>query len=390
MRKPLLFAAGTLALLAGLSTAHAQSCEIKVGAMGPMSGGAAQWGLAILGATELAAAEANADGGLKVGDKKCKVTVVPFDSKYTADGAAAGSNALAAEGIHVIVGPVGSPEATGIKPVSARNDQITWNAAFARNAIEPKFPLAFHINPAPVLWADPLIKFAMKHFPMKTVALVAPNDQGGTDIVAVDAAAYKANGIATREEYYQRGTTNFAPIVTRILAGHPDVVDTASSPPGDAGVIVKQLRLAGFTGPIGRLGGAGTEEILRVSGGVEVLKDFYWYETVAIEDPKVKEIDALYKKLLGKDPVGGTSMWGDLPAARMTLKAISAAGTADDAGKVAAAMRALPVEDPNMGKGFWTGKKTYGLAQELHFPWGAGLIENGKLVGVTRMEAAPE
>ena len=48
MRKPLLFAAGTLALLAGLSTAHAQSCEIKVGAMGPMSGGAAQWGLAIL------------------------------------------------------------------------------------------------------------------------------------------------------------------------------------------------------------------------------------------------------------------------------------------------------------------------------------------------------
>jgi branched-chain amino acid transport system substrate-binding protein len=390
MRKPLLSAACGLALLAGATAAHAQSCEIKVGAMGPMSGGAAQWGLAMLSAAEMAAAEANADGGLKVGDKKCKVTVVPFDSKYTADGAAAGSNALAAEGIHVIIGPVGSPEATGIKPVSTRNDQITWNAAFAKNALETKFPLAFHVNPAPVLWADPLIKFALKTFPMKKVALVAPNDQGGTDIVSVDSAAYKANGIETQEEYYQRGTTNFAPIVTRLLAGHPDVVDTASSPPGDAGVIVKQLRLAGFNGPIGRLGGAGTEEILRVSGGMEVLKDFYWYETVAIEDPKVREIDAQFKKLLGKDPVGGTSMWGDLPAARMTLKAISAAGTADDAGKVAAAMRALPVEDPNMGKGYWTGKKAYGLAQELHFPWGAGLIKDGKLVGVTRMEAAPE
>ena len=390
MRKPLLSAACGLALLAGATAAHAQSCEIKVGAMGPMSGGAAQWGLAMLSAAEMAAAEANADGGLKVGDKKCKVTVVPFDSKYTADGAAAGSNALAAEGIHVIIGPVGSPEATGIKPVSARNDQITWNAAFAKNALETKFPLEFHVNPAPVLWADPLIKFALKTFPMKKVALVAPNDQGGTDIVSVDSAAYKANGIETQEEYYQRGTTNFAPIVTRLLAGHPDVVDTASSPPGDAGVIVKQLRLAGFNGPIGRLGGAGTEEILRVSGGMEVLKDFYWYETVAIEDPKVREIDAQFKKLLGKDPVGGTSMWGDLPAARMTLKAISAAGTADDAGKVAAAMRALPVEDPNMGKGYWTGKKAYGLAQELHFPWGAGLIKDGKLVGVTRMEAAPE
>ena len=28
-------------------------------------------------------------------------------------------------------GPVGSPEATGIKPVAARNEQLSWNAAYA-------------------------------------------------------------------------------------------------------------------------------------------------------------------------------------------------------------------------------------------------------------------
>jgi branched-chain amino acid transport system substrate-binding protein len=247
----------------------------------------------------------------------------------------------------------------------------------------------FHIAPGPAIWADAVIKRAMQSFPMKSVALIAPNDQGGTDIASVDAEAYKANGVTTTEEYYQRGTTNFAPIVTRVLAGKPDVIDTASSPPGDAGVIIKQLRLAGFTGAIGRLGGPGTDEILRVAGGIDVVKDFYWFETVPTDDPKVRAIDAEYKKYFGKDPIGGTAVWADLPAARMTLKAVSIAGT-DNAKAVAAALRTLPVDDPNIGKGYWTGKKQYGIAQELSFPFGIGIIKDGKSLGVARQDAKPD
>jgi len=371
------------------ASALAQSCEMKLGAMGPMSGGAAQWGLAMNSAAELAAAEVNQEGGVKIGGKTCKVIVVPYDSKYTADGAAAGSNAFAAQDIHLIIGPVGSPEATGIKPVAARNEQVAWNAAYAKNALEPKYPLMFHISPGPGIWADAVIKKAKTVFPMKTVALIAPNDQGGTDIADVDADAYKANDVTATKEYYQRGTTNFAPIVTRVLASSPDVVDTASSPPGDAGVIIKQLRLAGFNGPVGRLGGPGTDEILRVAGGIDVVRNFYWFETIPTEDPKIRDIDAEYRKLLGKDPVGGTSFWADLPAARLTLKAVSAAGT-DDAKAVAAALRKLPVDDPNIGKGYWTGQKQYGIAQELSFPFGIGIIKDGKNQGVARQDAVSQ
>jgi branched-chain amino acid transport system substrate-binding protein len=377
------------ALSALPATAFAQSCEMKLGAMGPMSGGAAQWGLAMNSAAELAAAEVNEEGGVKIGGKTCKVVVVPYDSKYTADGAAAGSNAFAAQDIHLIIGPVGSPEATGIKPVAARNEQVAWNAAYAKNSLEPKYPLMFHIAPGPAVWADAVIKKAKAVFPMKTVALIAPNDQGGTDIADVDADAYKANDITATKEYYQRGTTNFAPIVTRVLASNPDVVDTASSPPGDAGVIIKQLRLAGFNGPVGRLGGPGTDEILRVAGGIDVVKNFYWFETVPTGDPKVRDIDAEYKKLLGKDPIGGTAVWADLPAARMTLKAVSAAGT-DDAKAVAAALRKLPVDDPNIGKGYWTGQKQYGIGQELSFPFGIGIIKDGKNESVARQDAVAQ
>jgi len=376
----------TVFALASMGAAQAQDCEAKVGAMGPMSGGAAQWGLAMAGAAELAAAEVNAAGGVMIDGKKCKIVVVSYDSKYTADGAAAGANALASQGIKIIIGPVGSPEATGIKPVAARNEQLSWNAAYAKNALDPKFPLVFHIAPGPATWSDAMVKNALKHFPqIKSVALVAPNDQGGTDIASVDAVAYRNNGIKATEEYYQRGTTNFAPIITRLLATNPDAVDTASSPPGDAGVIVKQLRLAGFKGPIGRLGGPGTEEILRVAGGMDVLKDFYWFETVAVT-PEMREIDNIYRKLLGKEPVGGTALWGDLPAARMTMKAIANAGTVSDANKVAAELRKLPVDDPNMGKGVWAGQKQYGINQELFFAFGVGIIKDGKELDITRVE----
>ena len=93
-----------------------------------------------------------------------------------------------------------------------------------------------------------------------------------------------------------------------------------------------------------------------------------------------------YKKLLGKDQTFGSSLWVDLPAARMTLQAISAAGTIDDVQKVAEALRKLPVDDPNMGKGVWSGQKQFGIAQELMFPFGIGIIKDGKDLGVTTIE----
>ena len=73
---------------------------------------------------------------------------------------------------------------------------------------------------------------------------------------------------------------------------------------------------------------------------------------------------------------------------RLVVKAISKAGTASDTTKVAAALRALPVEDPNLGKGLWVGQEFFGINQELSFPFGIGLIVDGKKQPYLRVEAA--
>jgi len=73
-------AAAVMAALAA-SPAAAQDCEVKIGAAGPMAGAAAAWGLAEKAGTEFQAALVNEEGGLQVGDKKCKVSVFTFDSQ---------------------------------------------------------------------------------------------------------------------------------------------------------------------------------------------------------------------------------------------------------------------------------------------------------------------
>ncbi|MDR5784625.1 ABC transporter substrate-binding protein [Caballeronia sp. LZ065] len=371
---------------AGLSGSVA-ACEVKIGAVGPLSGPAAQWGQAIKGAADFVAAEANEAGGLQVGNEKCKVTVLAVDGKYSAEGAAAAGNNLVSEGVKFVLGPIGSPEVTGIKPIAARNNLLMMSDSFAKNAIGPQWPTVFHLGPGPSAWADPIIKVAKAKFNLTSVLMIGPNDQAGTDVADVAGKVYEKNGIKVGLEYYQRGTTNFAPVVTRILRAKPDAVDVASCPPGDAGTVIKQLRQAGFTGAIGRLGGPGTDEIMRATGGPEVIGDFYWYEPIFIDD-KIREMGTRYKTLLKADPPSNNFFYQFSAGARMVLKAITAAGTATDTAKVAAALRAMPVDDPNLGKGLWIGQEFFGINQELSLPYGVGLIVKGKVQPVQRMAAA--
>ena len=377
--------AGAAAILATAGPARA-ACELKLGIVGGLSGATAQWGLALKAGVEFIATQANQAGGLPVGSEKCQVTTLAIDDKASAEGAAAAANQLVSQGVRFIIGPVVAPAATGIKPIAARNNLLVFLDSYAKNAIGPQYPLAFHEGPGPSVWADPIVKAAKARFNIKSVVVVAPNDQGGTDIASVDVEVYKKNGIEASDEYYQRGTQNFAAIVTRILSRNPDAVDTSSSAPSDAGVIVKQLREAGFKGPIGRLGGAATDEILRIVGGPAVLKDFYWFENIPTDDPKVKAIYPDFKKVMGTDAPENTNMILWSAATSMLLTAITQAGTITDTKKVGEALRALPVQDHYLGNGHWSGQRFFGINQEMTLPFGIGMMVDGKLLPVERVD----
>lgn len=369
----LLIAAGC----GGSSQDSGSGCTLTLGATGPLTGPSAAWGIAEKQAAKMAAWEVNQDGGLKIGDQTCHVTVESYNDKYTSNGAASAMNKFASDGIKFVIGPMGSPEVTGAKPVAARHGMLLMSDSFARDAIGPKWPLVFHNGPGPGVWAKPIIAEAKKEFSIKSAVTVAPDDQGGKDIAEVDAKAYSELGIDVQKKvYYARGTSDFAPIVTRALSSDPGVVDLASSPPGDAGVLVKQLRQAGFDGPIAHLGGPGTAQIAKVAGGYDVLGDFYDYQPYNPTDAKVKKFEKQVKKALGHEAEPNTTLW--TPGARLVLKAISKAGTMDDTKAVAKALRKMPLNDPVLGNGVWTGKEEFGINQEVSYPFYIELFQKGK------------
>src|SRR6476661_5918237 len=72
--------------------AQAQTCEVKVGAAGPLTGGAAAFGTALKAAVDFVAAQYNSTGGLPMGTVKCHIKVLPFDTQASTATAAAASN----------------------------------------------------------------------------------------------------------------------------------------------------------------------------------------------------------------------------------------------------------------------------------------------------------
>jgi len=152
-------------------------------------------------------------------------------------------------------GPVGSPELTGFKAVAKRFGQVNFSTSYAKDAIGPDFPLAFHALQAPATCGPILIGMAKERFGFDSAMLIGPNDQGGTDATRALAQMYSDAGVEATEEYYQRGTTNFAAIAARIMNNNPDVIELSTVPPGDQTILIKQLLEAGYEGTVGSLGG---------------------------------------------------------------------------------------------------------------------------------------
>ena len=362
--------------------ASAQTCEVKLGLVGPLSGGAAAWGLAAKAGAELAAANVNEEGGLQMGARKCQVKIFPVDSQYTTAGGAAASNNLAGQNIRAVLGPVTSLEVTGFRPNAKRNGQILFHSAYLANALTPEYPLEFHSIQTPAIWGGLLVKAAVEQFKFKSVVVVAPNDQGGTDGARQLLKQYNDAGIKGTEEYYQRGTTNFAAIVARIMNANPQSIEMSTMPPQDAGIFVKALMEAGYAGALGALGGNGAAPAINALGGVDRFKAFYWLEVSPVDHPGIVKLKADYQRLLKAAPPENPLFPAFAIAAEVQLRGISAAGTDQDAEKIADALRKMTPDSRYMGKSGWRGKAQYGLNQELSYPIGMGMIIDGKKLPV--------
>ena len=260
---------GAAALTLMFAQAGAAQETLKLGISAPMSGAAATWGLGMEWAAEQAAERVNEEGGVTAGGKTYMFEIVAFDNKYSAtEGARNAQTMLNRDGINFIAGSIGTAPVRAMQALTERKGVILFNTAWGKSVKGPKYPNTFTQMNTPFEILSPFYNFIKEEHPdVKTVALISPNDATGQELEPVAVETWKGLGVeALASDWYERGTTEFQPIATKIASLNPDIVDFSAAPPTDAGSILKELEVLGWDGVMVMSAGTSVDSLTSVAG----------------------------------------------------------------------------------------------------------------------------
>jgi branched-chain amino acid transport system substrate-binding protein len=374
------------AMLAAAPTVMAQE-ELKIGAIGSLSGGGTAWGLATQRGAQMAIDEVNAAGGLKVGGKPYKLKLVMVDDQYTATGGrTAAQRLMTLEKVKFILGPVGTPVVLGTIAVTNPGKTLVLSDGYSDAVLKNEAHAAynFRIMDSTTEFARAMIEWLHKTQPqLKSVALIGPDDATGQAVLPQLKTLYEANGFKVYTEMFDRGSQEFTPLLTRMMEQKPDLFDVNANSPGDAGLLVKQARQVGFKGVIWKVGGPSTPEILSVAGSLA--EGFMAYEQFDFSTPAGQKFADAYHKQWSGTINAEAPIWYN--AAKMLMEAIRRAGTVTDVDKVRDAMAGLNGYDAGMfGPVSWGGKGDYGVDHQLELPFVVSQVKDGKIVTLTTIK----
>jgi branched-chain amino acid transport system substrate-binding protein len=371
---------GAAFMVAGATVAPAQE-TLKIGGIGPLSGGGTAWGLAAQRGMEIAIEEINAGGGFKSGGKTYKLELLMYDDQYTgAGGKAAAERLVNQDNVKFIIGPVGSPPALGVISVTNPAKVIALTNGYAPQILknDTKDPYNFRIYPTNIEFGPPLIKWLKDNAPeVKKVAMLAPNDAVGQSVAGALAADYRKQGFEVELELFERGIKEFTPLILRMMAKKVDAFEFDGNSPGDAGLMLKQIRQAGFKGKVIQVGGPGSDEIIEIAG--PAAEGFLSYGVFDWDTPAGKKLRPIYEKKYGKGIIN-QFMPAFYHTVFLLVDAIKRADSIDTT-KVRDALDAMNGFDAGIyGPVKWTGKDSYGVNRQLMFTYYLAEVKGGKLV----------
>ena len=188
------------------------------------------------------------------------------------------------------------------------------------------------------------------------------------------AKLYAAVGLQTWIEMFDRGSQEFTPLMTRMIAQNVDALDLNSNSPGDAGLLLKQARQTGFKGKIWQIGGPSVDEIIQVGG--PLAEGFLSLEVFDPDDSGFQKFIASYHAKWSGIMDGQAPLWNN--AAKMLFEALRRAGSLD-VDKVRDAVEHLDGYTPGLyGPVVWGGMATYGVNHQQLLPFWIAEVKGGR------------
>ncbi len=362
---------------------YAQQKVLNIGCLGPLSGAAAPWGLDVLHGLQMRVEEINAAGGLKVGNDTYKIEVYNYDTKARADEATTVAKKLIfGDKVKYIIGNAVGATCDAAQLITEPNKVLFTFICWGIKNLGPDKPYSFRELLGPLEAVPVLYDYVYKKFPnVKTVAIVNPNDTSGWDSAKggkIGAERIKIKVAA--DVYYERGTKDFGPFVTKLLTANPDMIDFSGSPPGDGGLLAKGLNERGYQGVKVYGAAVNADPFMKVAG--EAANETYtgvgWDTEGLYVRSGVKEVAKKAKAKYGEPMgMGGITNYA---AAQMIFEAMQKAGSID-VDKVIEYITTHKM-DTVLGPVVIGGKGDYGINRQFLYPMVANVCRGGKILNL--------
>ncbi|WP_371813880.1 ABC transporter substrate-binding protein [Diaphorobacter sp. HDW4A] len=242
---------------AALLTTGAQAADIKIGAAEALSGGAAQYGISIRNAQQLAVEQINAAGGVN-GDKL--VLVVEDEQGKKEEAINVFKKLIFQDRVLMIFGPTLSNSAQAAFPIAQAAKIPAFGTSTTADGITSIGDFTFRnaVTEADVL--PETVKATIKSAGVKKVAVMYGNDdvftKSGYD--NFKKALADQNIAVTTTETFAKGDVDFKAQLTKIKASNPDAI-VLSALMAEGAPIMVQARQIGLNVPV--IGGNGMNSV---------------------------------------------------------------------------------------------------------------------------------
>jgi branched-chain amino acid transport system substrate-binding protein len=364
----------------------AQADTLKFGISMPLSGPGAAYGIGSTWVAKQAAERINKQGGIKAGGKTYTVEIIAYDNKYNAaDGAKVAQTLINQDDVRFVVASGSTAAVSALQSISERQGVLVFTGAWGKRLKGKNFPMTFTNLNTPTEVLGPLYSYIKQTYPnAKTVALVNPNDSSGQDTEKDARATLEKLGFkVVSSDFFERSTTEFVPLATKVAANKPDIIELAATPPQSAGQILKELDVLGWKGIKINSAGSSSDAIVKAGGAsaegtyLGIAADYGG----TLATPIQRELDALARKEINM-PLDQTGMmsWESIMAIK---KAIETADSVDPK-KVAEVLPKIIFES-SYGPSAFNYAEEYGLPNQMMLPILVTQIKAGKTVEVKRV-----
>jgi len=224
------------------------SDTINIGFMAPLSGPVQSWGLPGLNGCEIWLDNLNRMGGLLIGGRKHSVRIVPFDCRYTQEGALEGVRHLLQDHDIKLLLTLGGDSLAPV--IDYLTDRKILTATLLPSDLSPDTPYLIAPSESHPIYNVTGIDWLARHRPdLRRIALCSQTDALGLPSLATYRAACAAAGLhVVKEIRYDPADGDAAGMVAAMMAEHPDILCWCTSYTPMVHRLTEAAYAAGFAG----------------------------------------------------------------------------------------------------------------------------------------------